>query len=74
MSKKPVLNHKKNFETLQDAFKVGNVCIMQCYDKLLEEEVAVICTYSQQEEEVEVVPFASFHNGNPFERFIPPEL
>lgn len=74
MSKKIVLAHKKNFETLTRAFREGQVCLLDCVEKSTGEHVAVICATQWNEEgEVDLMPFARFFNGNPYDMLEPPD-
>lgn len=71
---KPCEGHKRNFDTLQKAFANGDACILECFDKLIGEKVAVICAANREEDgSIAFVPFAALHNGNPYERFLPPD-
>lgn len=68
-----VTGHKENFEVLRKAFQEGNVCLMECEKKDTKEKIAVICAINWDEnEEAQMVPFASFFNGNPYEMLNPP--
>ena len=66
-----VQEQEANFETLRQAFLNGHVCLMECTDTVTKEKVAVICAINV-DTKYEMVPMAVFHNGNPYERFIPP--
>ena len=66
-----VQKHEDNFKTLQRAFLEGNVCIMECTDKVTDEKVAVICAVNINGQ-LEMVPMAMFFNENPYERLTPP--
>jgi hypothetical protein len=68
MKKKTIIQeHKKNFETLKQAFVNGAVCLMDCIERSTGEHVAVICTVHKEGEEYTFTPFAGFFNGNPYE-------
>lgn len=68
-----VEGHKKNFQTLIDAIKNDQVCIMDCKLRETGEPVATICVINETAGgEIEMVPFAAFFNGNPFELLSPP--
>lgn len=64
--------HKRNFETLTEAFKSGEVLLMDCIEKATGEHVAVICACVFDGNEYNMTPFAKFFNGNPYELLIPP--
>lgn len=66
-----VQQHEDNFETLRRAFLEGNVCLMECTDKITNKKVAVICAVNINDE-YEMVPMAMFFNENPYERLTPP--
>lgn len=68
---KPVQNHKKNFQTLVAAVKSDNAVLFETMDTILGEKVACICAVNQEGDEMSLVPFAAFHNGNPYSRFLP---
>jgi hypothetical protein len=69
-----VQQHQANFETLTQAFKDGNVVLMDCIEKATGEHVAVICAVSKDPgtDEYAFTPFAKFFNGNPYEMLEPP--
>ena len=69
-----VQKQKPNFETLVKAIKEDKVCLMECTLKSTQEKVAVVCAVNIDEatEEFEMVPFALFLNGNPYELLDPP--
>lgn len=61
-----VQKHSQNFETLKEAFIKGNVCLMDCIENSTGDHVAVICAMNKVGDEIEMVPFAKFFNGNPY--------
>lgn len=63
---------KKNFETLQRAFKNGDVCLMECTDAKTGDYRAVICAAYREGDEIVTVPFAQLFDGNPYEMVNPP--
>lgn len=67
-----VQDHKKNFETLQRAFKEGHVCLMDCVENSTGEHVAVICAVHQDGNNYNMTPFARFFNGDPYKLLTPP--
>jgi hypothetical protein len=67
-----VQDHTANFETLKKAFASGNVSIMDCILNATGEHVAVICAMNMVKGEYQMVPFAMFFNGNPYELLTPP--
>jgi hypothetical protein len=75
MPKKPqtiVTQHRANFETLRSAFANGDAALVDCRLKSTGESVAVICAMQRSGEEYQMVPFAMFLNGNPYEMLEPP--
>ena len=77
MNNKIVEAHKPNFKTLQQAFKDGQVGLVECYDTRLGEVVAVLCAFNKEfvdgKEEVLFVPFATLLNGDPYSILQPPK-
>lgn len=64
--------YKNNFETLGKAFDNGDVCLMECTDKLTKEKVAVICAiFKDADGMINTVPLAKMFNGNPYDELIP---
>jgi UTP-glucose-1-phosphate uridylyltransferase len=74
MTKKKTIvqKHKDNFDTLTDAFKNGEVLLMDCINKKSKEHEAVICAYVFDGTDYNITPFARFYNGNPFKMLINP--
>jgi len=63
---------KKNFETLQEVFRNGDQCIIEC-QTLDGKYVAVICAATKQEDgSVVFQPFARMFEGNPYEEVLCP--
>jgi Family of unknown function (DUF6117) len=67
-----VQDHEANFETLQEAFQAGQVCLMDCIERSTGEHVAVICAVHMEGEKYVTTPFAKFFNGNSYELLISP--
>jgi hypothetical protein len=66
--------HKQNFQTLVDAFKNGDVALMECQLSATKETVAVICAANRLPDgEIEFAPFGMLFNGNPYELLNPPK-
>ena len=63
---------KANFETLQTAFADGAVCLVECGDAQTGAPVAVICAVNIDAGDYELVPFARFFDGNPYEALVAP--
>lgn len=65
--------HKKNFETLNEAFLDGNVALMECQLAATGEPVAVICAANWLADgAVEFAPFAMMFQDNPYKTVNPP--
>lgn len=68
-------SQRKNFDTLRQVFQDGNALLVECTDALTGKPVAVICARSSEGgEEITLVPFAKFFDGDPYEQLIPPAL
>ena len=66
--------HKRNFQTLVDAFQNEDVALMECQLAATGETVAVICAANRLADgEIEFAPFAMLFNGNPYEMVNPPK-
>jgi hypothetical protein len=66
--------YKANFDTLQQAFRNGDVALMECQLVATGEPVAVVCAANRQEDgSVEFAPFAMLFNDNPYELLNPPK-
>jgi len=66
--------HKRNFNTLADAFTAGRVALMECQLAATGETVAVICAANGLPDDgVEFVPFAMLFNDNPYKLINPPK-
>ena len=64
--------YRNNFNTLQQAFENGDVCLMECTDKQTGEMVPTICAVELHGDEYVMVPFAKLFTGNPYEELDPP--
>ena len=70
-SNKPLKPFQDNFETLERAFKNGDVCLVACTDatgKL----VPTICMVNVLDDEIELVSVAKMFTGNPYDEVTPP--
>lgn len=63
-----------NFKTLQRAMLTERVVLVDCLDTLSGEPVVLICTAgrNQWDGNVEIMPFAKMLEGNPMDRYAPP--
>lgn len=65
--------HRRNFETLKEAFARGDAALMECQLAATGEVVPVVCAANRLPDgEIAFVPFAMFFNGNPYELLNPP--
>jgi uncharacterized protein YrrD len=65
-------SHTTNFNTLCDAIKNGDVCLMEGKRKKDGEIVNLICAVYFDGKEYAMTPFAEMVSGNPFEDYYPP--
>lgn len=73
-----VQGHKQNFETLQSAFRNGDVALLECEINDLpftpgEKVAVVVATQHESNGDITFVPFCVFFNGNPYEFLNPPK-
>ena len=61
-----------NFETLERAFKHGDVALMECTDAVTGKPVIAICAVNTVNGEYEFSPLAKMFDGNPYEELNPP--
>lgn len=65
---------KQNFGALANAFKSGDVCIMECLDTETGKPVVLICAMEiDGERGVDMVPIAVMIEDNPYARYAPPD-
>ena len=68
-------SERNNFETLQEAFKNGDVCLLSVTRKKNGERVILICATNSSAEDpkgLEFIPFAEMVDGNPYDIYTPP--
>ena len=65
-------SHITNFNTLCDAIKNGEVCLMEGKRKSDGEIVNLICAVHFDGKEYAMTPFAEMVSGNPFDDYYPP--
>lgn len=66
--------HRRNFETLRQAFAHGDAALMECQLATTGEVVPVICAANRLPDgEIEFVPFGMLFNDNPYELLNPPD-
>jgi len=65
-------SHKDNFNTLLRAFDDGAACLLECHERATSKPVYVICAVNRRGEELELVPFATLFNENPYDLLSPP--
>lgn len=64
--------YRANFETLERAFKHGDVALMECTDAVTGKPVIAICAVNTINGEYEFSPLAKMFDGNPYEELNPP--
>lgn len=70
--------YKQNFETLLNAAKLGEVCLMECTDAKTGKPVIVVCAVNRVQDptqyavQYQMVPLAKMFDGNPYEEVMPP--
>ena len=65
--------HKKNFETLRNAFYTRRVALHEVKDKATGKLVAVVCAVNESGGGIELVPIAQMFNEDPYELLEPAE-
>jgi hypothetical protein len=66
--------HKQNFNTLVNAFRNGDVALMECELATTKETVAVICAVNRLPDgDVQFAPFVMLFNDNPYRVVNPPK-
>lgn len=66
--------YKQNFETLQQAFRDGAACLLECFDAKTGVPVMTICAVGFDGKEYTFKPFAKLFDGNPYQELMPPDL
>jgi len=72
--------YQTNFQTLVEAIKDGNVCLVECKEAATGDPVMVICAINKYNDlsvfqpQYEMVPLAKLFNGNPYKELMPPEI
>jgi len=67
--------HKANFETLERAFKNGDLALVSAIRKTDKQAVALLCAMQVNEDEtITPVPLAEMVNDNPFELYEDPTI
>ena len=64
--------YEANFDTLVEAIRLNDVCLLECKDRVTGLPVIVICAANRAGEEVELVPLAKMFDGNPYDQLISP--
>lgn len=72
-SNKPLKPFQANFETLERAFKNGDVCLVACTDTATGKLVPTICMVNvhPDSQEIELVPVAKMFTSNPYDEVTP---
>lgn len=64
--------YRDNFDTLNQAFRDGAACLLECHDRTTGKPTYVICAVNHRGTDYELVPFARFFDDNPYELLAPP--
>ena len=64
--------HQDNFTTLQQAFRDGAACLLECHERATGRPVYVLCAVNRRGPEYEMVPFARLFDDNPYDLLAPP--
>lgn len=70
--------YQRNFQTLLDAAKNGDLCLMECTDAETGRPVMTVCAVNvvqdptMSEPQYQMVPIAKMFDGNPYEEVMPP--
>jgi hypothetical protein len=65
--------HKDNLDTLIRAAKAGRLAVLECQEKATGKVVAVLVAIGDNDEgTLDMVPFATMFDGNPYEVLNPP--
>lgn len=64
--------HRRNFRTMQKAFKNGDIALAECTDKKSGRPVYTVCMVNRDGEAYVLVPVAKMFDGNPYEEVDPP--
>jgi hypothetical protein len=77
MADEPIAeHHRSNFETLEQAFVNGDVCLLACTDKTTGVMIPTICAMKNSgddEAPIEFVPLAKMFLGVPYDEIDPPQ-
>lgn len=70
----PLSDHdRENFETLSEAFRNGDVALMECQIAATGQSVAVICAVNSHDDgRRTLIPFAQMFQDNPYLLINPP--
>jgi len=63
---------KANYQTLLDAAKAGDLCLVDCIDATTGESVPTLCAVNRSQHEMNLVPLAALFTRDPYETLIPP--
>lgn len=67
--------HRANFDTLLQAARYGDVCLLECVDDATGNKVMTICAVNHNDDgSVECVPIAKMFDGDPYKELRPPMI
>ena len=64
---------KKNFDTILNAAKNGDLALLECADAASGEKRSVVCAVNRDGTDFVFVPLAKLFIGNPYDELTPPE-
>ena len=64
--------HARNFETLLQAARNGDLALMECTDAMTGVPRYVICAVGRVDGDYVMTPFGHLHDGNPYDAYLPP--
>lgn len=68
-------SEKRNFDTLIAAMQADRVCLVSVFDHQDQQPAMLICAVNCSPdacESIELIPLARLFDGNPYDRFSPP--
>lgn len=64
---------RRNFETMLEAAKNGDLALLECADAASGEKRSVVCAINRDSKDFVFVPLAKLFIGNPYDELTPPE-
>lgn len=64
-------SYRTNFDTLNEAVKNGDTCLVEVYDRLTGAPAVMLCAaFTDENDEVTFVPLARMLDGNPYDTYV----